>query len=216
MHGPTLRARAPYTFFLPHHSLIEAVRVGDLAKVGFDYDPPGEKYDAERMWVHVDQIEGPQYTGHLVNEPNEPKPIVKYGDEVTFTRDNILDVLLVDQTRFPAFEEDQGRYPKLPKERQYWTRCLVDDCVLYDGIPVEYIYREDSEELENDRYPDSGWRIRGRQGDATDEEMDQRKASMVALGAVLNEDDSWLHLIDEPVGSAFKRNFGTGAYEEVN
>jgi len=34
----------------------------------------------------------------------------------------------------------------------------------------------------------------------------------IALGAVLNHDDSWLHLIDEPPGSSFMRNFETDEY----
>jgi hypothetical protein len=211
-HGPALRAAAPYTFFLPHPWLVNAVRVGDLVKLGFEYDPPGEKYETERMWVQVARIDGPTYQGHLVNQPDEPKPQISYGDEVRFVRENVLDVLLVDQNRVPDFESDRGRYPQLPEDREYWERCLVDECVIYDGMPVEYIYREEPDMADpDDKYPDSGWRIRGREGDSND--MDERKPAYVALGAVLNQDDSWLHLIDAPIGSAFMRNFETGNYE---
>jgi hypothetical protein len=45
--------------------------------------------------------------------------------------------------------------------------------------------------------------------------MGERGAAYVALGAVLNRDDSWLELIDAPIGSAFMRDFETGAYEPV-
>jgi hypothetical protein len=209
MHGPTLHAEARYTFFLPHSSLLDAVRVGDLVKLGFDYEPAGKKYSGERMWVDVQEIDGSTYVGHLVNQPNEPSTTLEYGDRVSFERENVLDVLLVDQSRLPNIEPDENRHPRVPERREYWDRCLVDECVL-DGVPVEYIYREEPELAgPDDTYLDSGWRIRGRETD----DMDERKVAYVALGGVLNEDDSWLALIDAPVGSAFMRNFDTGSYE---
>ena len=67
---------------------------------------------------------------------------------------------------------------------------------------------------EGDQHLDSGWRFRGRSGSESDEGMERRALSYVALGAVLNRDDSWLHLIDAPIGSAFMRNFETGEYVE--
>ena len=214
MHGPTLRQGAPYTFFLPHPWLVGAVRVGDLVKLGFDYDPPGENYGGERMWVEVESIDGVTYVGRLTNDPEET--ILKCGDEVTFNRDHVLDVILVDKDRLPEYHSDLGRMPAIPDHREYWERCLVDECVLYDGVPVEYVYREEPDMDEpEDKYPDSGWRIRGRAGDATDEELDDRKPAYVALGAVLNRDDSWLDLIDAPIGSAFMRDFDANRYEPV-
>lgn len=213
MDGPELHRAAPYTFILPHPWLVGAVRVGDLVKLGFDYDPPGDQYGGERMWVEVDRIEDHNYTGHLVNEPDES--ILKFGQEVRFSRENILDVLLVDESRLPEYYPDRSRLPITPDRREYWERCLVDECVLYEEVPVEYIYREEPEELEGDKYPDSGWRIRGRQGNGRNDEMDEREATFVALGAVLNRDDSWLALIDSPIGSRFMRNFETDQYLPV-
>ena len=65
---------------------------------------------------------------------------------------------------------------------------------------------------EGDKFPDSGWRIRGDTRGSLTEQLRSRKAAYVALGAVLNRDDSWLHLIDEPVGARFEKNFEKGVF----
>lgn len=195
---------APYTFFLPHEIELAALRVGDLVKMAFEWELPVVEYEAERMWVTIMQIGSSQLMGTLDNEPYE-KDRMNVGDAVYFQRHNILAVQFAD----PAPDV------QIPEYREYWERCLVDDCVLYEGVRVEFIYREEPHMAEDgDTYPDSGWRIRGIQGDATDEEMENRKHSYVALGAVLNKDDSWLPLIDSPVGSEFMRDFKIGRYVE--
>ena len=40
-------------------------------------------------------------------------------------------------------------------------------------------------------------------------------AKYYPLYLALNKDDSWLHLIDKPVGTAFKRDRKTGLFVEV-
>src|SRR3546814_1942806 len=86
-------------------------------------------------------------------------------------------------------------------------------CPLRSPEPVEFIYREEPDmQQDGDTYPDSGWRIRGRQGSASDADMEARKSSYVALGAVLNRDDSWLRWIDAPVGTALMRDFDRNIY----
>jgi hypothetical protein len=195
--------RAPYTFFLPSPSEVAAVSQGDHVKLMFKYTHDIEKFSIERMWVIVQDVVGKSIHGILDNDPFEPTSNLAAGDVVLFERNDIIAILWSRPETAPR-----------PNDcREYWDRCLVDQCVLDGTEPVEFIYREEPDmALEGDRHPDSGWRIRGRMGDATDEEAEARKIAYVALGAVLNRDDSWLHLIDEPIGTALMRDFDTGKY----
>ena len=199
-----IAARAPYTYFLPTRTRLAEIAVGDFVKLIIRGVPPGDKYDAERMWVIVSTVDGDAMTGALANEPYDI-PQLKPGDEIRFRRSDIIDVELAG--------DDRNRIG-LVERREFWDRCLVDRCVVQDGVRVGYLYREaPSLAGPSDRCPDSGWRIRGEQGDESDAAMDAREADYIALGAVLNEDDSWLHLIDEPVGTAWLRNPDTGEFE---
>lgn len=65
---------------------------------------------------------------------------------------------------------------------------------------------------EGDKFPDSGWRVIGDLRNVSEEDIAERKLAYVAIGAVLNRDDSWLHLVDAPVGSAFERDFERGVF----
>lgn len=198
-----LAAGASYTFFLPGEAELAAIRQQDHVKLLFDYPHQTETWAAERMWVKVTHVEGDRLRGELDNEPDEPTSPLVLGQMVDFQRHHILAI----QWAHPE------NAPQSPESREYWSRCLVDDCILEGLEPVEFIYREKPDMAQDgDRYPDSGWRIRGRQGNATDADMEARKLSYVALGAVLNRDDSWLAWIDEPVGTALMRDFTTGTY----
>ncbi len=191
---------APYTYFLPSESKLSKLQPGDLVKLVFCSHPEGKKWDAERMWVEITQITSDGLHGTLNNIPFD-MPQLKVGDSVQFQIFHVFDII-------PTVETDEKAEP----ERQYWERCLVDDCVLDGSTPVHFLYREEPETPEGDKFPDSGWRIRGDYRGLTDEQIDARKMSYIALGKVLNADDSWLHLIDEPIGSGFIRDFATNRY----
>lgn len=197
-----LRAEAPYTYYLPSPGLLDTVDVGDEVKLIFRSQPAGLKWNSERMWVEVTSVSGENLAGKLDNTPSDI-PQLKPGAVIHFQRFHIIDVQ--SGSELPTENKAQ---------RQYWDRCMVDRCILDEGVPVYYLYREEPDLGEKgDKYPDSGWRIRGDYRNISDEDLDARKAGYIALGKVLNADDSWLHLIDAPIGSAFIRNFDTGQYE---
>ncbi|WP_408588921.1 DUF2185 domain-containing protein [Novosphingobium sp.] len=195
-------AESPYTFFIPLREERVAVVPGDLVKLGFEYEWETQDYGGERMWVKVTGKSGLRFTGTLDNDPYEMG--LEHGLSVDFGIEHILDIQWADPAAHPPFHE----------HRTWFDRCLVDACVDDDGVPVEYIYREEPDMgEEGDTYPDSGWRIRGRDGDPRAAPLDERKLEYIALGRVLNRDDSFRDLLDAPVGSAFMRNFETGRYD---
>jgi hypothetical protein len=196
-------AEAPYTFFLPREAALAAVSAGDLVQLLFEHARPTREWQVERMWVTVEKVDDQELTGTLASTPYEPLATVQLGDAVAFQRIQIIGIDWADASRAPSLEP----------QRQYWDRCLVDECVVDGTEPVEFIYRESPDlDSERDEHSDSGWRIRGRVGEATDDEIAARSACFVALGAVLNKDDSWVHLIDEPVGASYMRDFGRNIY----
>ncbi len=198
-----IAAGAPYTFYLPSSERLAALAVGDLVKLIIRGVPPGEEYDAERMWVTITSIIDDEMVGELANEPLDI-PQLSPGDKIKFHRWNIVDAELEGEDR-----NSIGLYPR----REFWDRCLVDRCVIDDGVRVGYLYREAPDMAEpDDKYPDSGWRLRGEVVDP-DEDLDERKFDYLALGAVLNKDDCWLHLIGSPIGSAYLWNAQTQDYE---
>jgi hypothetical protein len=196
----------PYTYFVPTPKQLADIAPGDKVYVTFKAVPRRPKWDAERMWVKVTEAAGPRLRGILDNHPDD-LPALSKGDKVEFNRWHVISLDWADP-RIAARYTDGAR--------EYWERCLVDQAVIDGKLKVEYLYREAPDMTQkDDHYPDSGWRIRGDTRGAWDQDIQKREAAYVALGLVLNQDDSWLHLIDEPTGSAFERNYRTGKYKWV-
>lgn len=199
-----LAVESPYTFWLPSAEELAALAPGDLVKLIFRPIERGRKWGAERMWVTIEHAEGEALEGRLDNDP-EDMPGLSCGDRIRFERHQVIDRIWAEPRAAPP--------PQSVPWRDYWDRCLVDRCITADGVPVHYLYREPPEPLpEGAKYPDSGWRIRGDYRGLGDAEIAAREVDYVALGAVLNADDSWLHLIDSPVGSAFIRDWASGEF----
>jgi hypothetical protein len=185
-------AQNKYTFFKSPRETIALVRPGDIVKLIFvveSSDPEAPR--AERMWVVVDRIDGDgRFFGRLGNQPRWIKDLQR-GDEVAFDARHIID------TQHDSDDNLVERYIK---------RCYVTQRVLRDGANVGYLYREAP-----DRDDDSGWRFTA--GDESDEYMDDAdNAAYVSVGAVLSKDDSFIDLLDAPIGAAFERDRDTMAF----
>ncbi|MCC7545846.1 MAG: DUF2185 domain-containing protein [Aquabacterium sp.] len=189
-----LAAQYRYTFYRPSSSVLARIAPGDCVKLIFRFesmDPDAPA--AERMWVVVDEVlPHGHFTGHLDNEPRYILDL-KHTDPVAFEASHIINTQLDD-------EEDSlvGRYAR---------RCYVTRRVIDDGCLVGYLYREAPDDDE-----DSGWRITA--NDESEDYMDDAtNLAYVSLGVVLNLDDSFIDLLDEPAGCAYLRNPETGHFE---
>ncbi|MBW8468970.1 MAG: DUF2185 domain-containing protein [Thiobacillus sp.] len=188
-----IAADNPYTFYKPSRDIIARVQPGDVVKLIFRFesnDPPAPA--AERMWVMVDEcLADGGFRGRLDNEPRHILDL-KLDDPVVFAPCHVINTQLDDDVNLVE---------------RYVQCCFVTARVLDDGVRVGYLYRETPDDEE-----DSGWRIMA--GDESDDYMDDSKnLAYVSLGAVLSRDDAFRDLLDAPVGSAFARNAGTGAFE---
>lgn len=191
--------QARYTYFLPSENELLAIAVGDLVKVIVQSHPSSSKWDAERMWFSVTEVDGSTLTATLDNDPFDI-PQLHPGDALSFPLSSVIDIAWDEGRSVPP--------PPQPPRRTFWDRCLVDRCVLDDGARVHFLYREEPDAVRTqDEYPDSGWRIRGDYRNVTDTELASREAKYVALGAVLNRDDTWLAVIDAAIGSRFVRDW---------
>jgi hypothetical protein len=199
-----LAASAKYTSFLPEPACLDAIGKGDLVKITIRAVPPREKWGAERMWIKVTSDGLDWLEGTLDSQPDDMPSLLR-GDIIRVPRTHVIDIDFENPEKGELF----FREPR----REFWERCLVDQAVLDGDLVVQYIYREDPGPVqEGDKFPDSGWRIRGDTRGVKEEDLANRESAYVALGVVLNKDDSWIHLIDEPIGAAYEKDFETGVF----
>lgn len=201
-----IAASAPYTYDMPWPEELSALQPGDGAQAIFRETAGGRRYGAERMWVMVERIENGFIVGRLDNEPSD-MPCIKLGDPVRIPLTHIISCTYVER----------NQRPKVPERRCYWDRCFVDACVVEGRSHVDYFYREEPDMAQDgDKYPDSGWRIRGTDDAIAEDERLGKEPMYIALGKVLNADDRWLHLIDSPIGSAFRWDAERADYIELD
>ena len=166
----------PYTFYKPSSEAIATLGPGNMVKLIFRFPALGRNTPTgERMWVEITKIGDDSYEGTLANQPYYMKGL-KHGDKISFKQKHVISLDIDDQQ-----SGDHDRYFK---------RCFVTNRILRDGVKAKYIYKE-----EPDQEDDSGWRIV--EGDEPDEYMENPdNISYVAIGIILNQDNSFVHLLD--------------------
>lgn len=179
---------------MPFAVELKALRPGDGVQAIFRQTEGETKYDAERMWVLIERIEDEVVYGTLDNDPHD-MPLIEAGMPVAIPLTHVIST---------AFSKTNPR-PEAPERREYWDRCMVDSCVLEGRSHVDYLYRETPDlTREGDKYTDSGWRFRGTPEAVEADDEREDKFHYIAIGKVLNQDDRWIHLINEEPGVAFQ------------
>jgi len=180
----------PYTFFAPSQTALDAISVGELVMVWFEYDrKPWHLYSGERMWVKITARDQDEFCGTVENVPLDIVGLA-VRDMVEFRSENILSRDVADPEGDPT--------------EKYLPQCLCSKAIL-DGKPVHYLSRSNPLESKPDQeFPDSGWQFLADGEYASEIGLDGVRT--VSLGAVSRRDDRWLHLIDAEPGCQFEWN----------
>ena len=195
-----LAKQCPYLAGLPNEECLNIISKSDTVKVRFRWlERPrgrGEHYLGEDVSIDVLSVTPNYFEGRMTVPSDWPQPssdvVIRFGKWA------VTGVSFADPKYQPLAE--------LPQEK-YATRCLMDNS-LVGGRKVQHIFRDEPKIWRNDKISaDSGWRVSTGSTFLDTGDVDYRP-----LYNVLYLDNSWLHLIDQPVGSAFKRDEKTGLF----
>jgi hypothetical protein len=192
-----LAEKRPYTNGLPKKECLDAIGKGDAVCVGL-YGPKRD-YGLE-AWFDVVSATPDDIEGRMKTVPRGwPEPA---SDIILkFPKWAVTDAIFADPKYQPLAD--------LPSKK-YRGWCLIDSALRFPDCKVQHIFREEPKMLyegEPDDESDTGWRLSAASTPLWDAEAD-----FVDLCRALDCDDSWLIYIDEPVGSAFKRDEKTGLF----
>lgn len=186
-----IRDENPYTFFVPSDAEKKALKEGDNVKLifeGLDPDTGG----TERMWVIHTGRDATGWYGKLDNEPYAIAGL-SCGDPILFQEYHMVSVLDV-------------KVDDLSDEDRFFARCHVDPRILEDGAQIAWLERRKPKrnwwwQRSREQFADTGWCIYAEGGKAL------RRARMqhVAIGVLLNRDDSFLPFLDAPPGTRLIR-----------
>jgi hypothetical protein len=206
--------KLPYSHALPGEECLNAIGKGDSVTVEVSLRkglrPVMElngDVSFEVLSVSSEFIEG------RMQIPAE-RPISDSDIVVRIPKWAIKDVSFADPKHEHLAELPCDKYPG-------W--CLLDMCGMPLGVAGTYavdacyIYREEPKILpDNETRTDRGWRISHHARPMENEDIYQEKVLYVPTCFALDMDDSWLPLIDSPIGSAFKKNLRTGSFKKAD
>ena len=197
-----IQQESPYTFYRPSEAIIGRLRVGDVVKLIFNFESDDPDVPAgERMWVIIKSIDqNGIYKGKLDNEPYHIKDL-KAGDDIEFKREHIIQYDTLDDLDIED-ENDE-------KLDQYFKKCFVSNQIMNYGLKVGRLYKEEPQQED-----ETGWTLMS--DHETQEYVDDpNNLQYISIGKVLNIDDSFIHLLDEPIGSEFARDEITGTFYPI-
>lgn len=183
-----IREASPFSFYIPCQERLDAISGGDFVKAIFAYTTPGGL--TERMWIRVDETDGDELRGVLLNQPSTGLPIAP-GAPVAIKRHHVI-TIETERADDPVETNDNDRF---------FARCHVDP--LFDqGEPLHRIVRDEPEPLDyhgKGGFPWSGWRFESKdfkKGDALE---------TYALVVPLRRETGYENLLDAPMGSVIER-----------
>lgn len=185
-----IRQDNPYTFFVPSDAEKAAIVPGDLVKLMFRSLSP--QNGTERMWVTFQGRDQAGAFGDLHNEPLDI-PGLTAGDPIRFQDYHIISVW-------------EPKVDDISHEDRMFGRCHVDPRILSGGAQIGRIERRSTwrgwRPWRKVRWPDTGWYFYA-DDSARPKTRDMR---YVAIGVVLNKDDSALPYLTAPTGTKMIRD----------
>ena len=201
----------PYSCALPSEECLNAIRQGDSVTV--EISLPNRLQPAADLKNNV-PFEVLSVTSDSV------KGLMRIPPDWPASDSDILIELPKWAVKGVAFADPAYKHlAELPRDK-YPGWCLfytwghpLEKLRLPD---TEFLYREEPKTLpENETRPDSGWRISSYSRPMADEDVYLDRVRYLPISLVLEVDDSWLYLIDKPIGSAFKRCTATSFLQTV-
>ena len=184
-----------YTIKKPEKEFCRSLQPGDRVLLSFiNEKEDSTPFDNEKLLVKINEIISDEYIGVLIDNPCKIEGF-KAGDKVAFREEHIYGQRIA--------------YTDTEAIEIYDKRCRVSELVyIGDCLPV-YMIREKPEDAS-----DSGWILLDepcyRDVHSTDHELIDS-----TLCVILNDDYSFVHLLNEPVGSVFSRNMDDGTWQRV-